>query len=268
MLSSMLHSIGVGNMLPSWVKVVCVDINPAVVTKLSDRGSTQTVGIVTDVGLFLHQLATALREWSTPCSRRSSRSRRPDAAHLADPAWVVSTAASISPTPRRARALVRGRHIPGARYAHLDRDLSGEKTGSNGRHPLPTVEQMAERFGALGIAPGTQVVAYDADTGMYAARLWWMLRFMGHDAVAVLDGGFARWTAEGRPTCTAPSDRHHVFEVRRAPTGGLGGRGGRAVWRACWWTRGRPSASAASTRPSTRWAATSPAPATTSSSRT
>ncbi|MGQ0732764.1 MAG: ornithine cyclodeaminase [Acidobacteriota bacterium] len=61
MLSSMLHSIGVGNMLPSWVKVVCVDINPAVVTKLSDRGSTQTIGIVTDVGLFLHQLARALR---------------------------------------------------------------------------------------------------------------------------------------------------------------------------------------------------------------
>ena len=62
MLSSMLHSIGVGNMLPSWVKVICVDINPAVVTKLADRGSTQTVGVVTDVGLFLHQLATALRE--------------------------------------------------------------------------------------------------------------------------------------------------------------------------------------------------------------
>ena len=62
MLSSMLHSIGVGNMLPSWVKVICVDINPAVVTKLSDRGSTQTVGIVTDVGLFLRQLAEALRD--------------------------------------------------------------------------------------------------------------------------------------------------------------------------------------------------------------
>jgi hypothetical protein len=60
-LSSMLHSIGVGNMLPSWVRVVCVDINPAVVTKLSDRGSSQTVGIVTDVGLFLHRLAEALR---------------------------------------------------------------------------------------------------------------------------------------------------------------------------------------------------------------
>ena len=62
MLSSMLHSIGVGNMLPSWVKVICVDINPAVVTKLSDRGSTQTVGVVTDVGLFLHTLAEKLRE--------------------------------------------------------------------------------------------------------------------------------------------------------------------------------------------------------------
>src|SRR5207237_6917998 len=61
MLSSMLHSIGVGNMLPSWVKVICVDINPAVVTKLSDRGSMQTVGVVTDVGLFLHRLAEALR---------------------------------------------------------------------------------------------------------------------------------------------------------------------------------------------------------------
>jgi hypothetical protein len=61
MLSTMLHSIGVGNMLPSWVRVVCVDINPAVVTKLSDRGSQQTVGVVTDVGLFLHRLAEALR---------------------------------------------------------------------------------------------------------------------------------------------------------------------------------------------------------------
>ena len=60
MLSTMLHSIGVGNMLPSWVHVVCVDINPAVVTKLGDRGSSQTVGIVTDVGLFLHQLSTQL----------------------------------------------------------------------------------------------------------------------------------------------------------------------------------------------------------------
>jgi lysine-ketoglutarate reductase/saccharopine dehydrogenase-like protein (TIGR00300 family) len=79
MLSSMLHSIGVGNMLPSWVKVICVDINPAVVTKLSDRGSTQTVGIVTDVGLFLHQLATALQPETTkprPASAKATAVRR------------------------------------------------------------------------------------------------------------------------------------------------------------------------------------------------
>ena len=63
MLSTMLHGIGVGNMLPAWVRVVCVDINPAVVTKLADRGSSQTIGIVTDVGLFLHQLASALHDW-------------------------------------------------------------------------------------------------------------------------------------------------------------------------------------------------------------
>ena len=67
MLSSMLHSIGVGNMLPSWVKVICVDINPAVVTKLSDRGSTQTIGVVTDVGLFLHQLAERQSETNVTC---------------------------------------------------------------------------------------------------------------------------------------------------------------------------------------------------------
>ncbi|MCC7126767.1 MAG: sulfurtransferase [Acidobacteria bacterium] len=96
-------------------------------------------------------------------------------------------------------------HVPGARYVHLDRDLSGAKTGTNGRHPLPSLEQMAARFGALGIGPGTQVIAYDGDTGMYAARLWWMLRFMGHDAVAVLDGGFARWTREGHPVSTEVS---------------------------------------------------------------
>jgi thiosulfate/3-mercaptopyruvate sulfurtransferase len=91
-------------------------------------------------------------------------------------------------------------HIPGARYAHLDRDLSGTKTGTNGRHPLPTADEMRARFGGFGIAPGTQVVVYDADSGMHAARLWWMLRFMGHEAVALLDGGFARWVGAGYPT--------------------------------------------------------------------
>ena len=121
------------------------------------------------------------------------------APHLADEDWVVVDCRFDLADPGRGETQYLEAHIPGARYAHLDRDLSGAKTGANGRHPLPDAEGMRERFGALGIAPGRQVVAYDADTGMYAARLWWMLRFMGHEAVSVLDGGFARWVGEGYP---------------------------------------------------------------------
>lgn len=91
-------------------------------------------------------------------------------------------------------------HIPGAIYAHLDRDLSGPKSGTNGRHPLPDDSALSATFARFGITSGVQVVAYDQDNGMYASRLWWMLRYMGHDAAAVLDGGFAKWIAEGRPT--------------------------------------------------------------------
>src|SRR5262245_32502084 len=98
-------------------------------------------------------------------------------------------------------------HIPGAPYAHLDRDLSGAKTGNNGRHPLPTVDALASTLGRFGVTSGVQVVAYDQDNGMFASRLWWLLRWMGHDAVAVLDGGFARWTAEGRATATGVERR-------------------------------------------------------------
>jgi thiosulfate/3-mercaptopyruvate sulfurtransferase len=93
-------------------------------------------------------------------------------------------------------------HVPGAVYAHLDRDLAGTKTGTNGRHPLPSAESAAATFGRFGIGAGSQVVVYDQDSGMFASRLWWMLRWLGHDAAAVLDGGFARWVAEGRPTST------------------------------------------------------------------
>jgi thiosulfate/3-mercaptopyruvate sulfurtransferase len=117
--------------------------------------------------------------------------------HLADERWVIVDCRFDLAAPESGEQDYLTAHVPGARYAHLDRDLSGEKTGTNGRHPLPTAEQMRARFGALGVAPGSQVVAYDADSGMYAARLWWMLRYMGHDGVAVLDGGFARWLREG-----------------------------------------------------------------------
>jgi thiosulfate/3-mercaptopyruvate sulfurtransferase len=89
-------------------------------------------------------------------------------------------------------------HIPGARYAHLDRDLSGETSGRNGRHPLPAPPALERTLSALGVDRTTQVVAYDQDAGMFASRLWWLLRWAGHSRVAVLDGGFAKWTRESR----------------------------------------------------------------------
>ncbi len=90
------------------------------------------------------------------------------------------------------RAYVQG-HLPQAQYAHLEHDLSGAKTGSNGRHPLPSRQQFAQTLGRWGVKPGVQVVAYDHQGMPYAARAWWMLRWAGHAQVAVLDGGRAAW---------------------------------------------------------------------------
>lgn len=93
----------------------------------------------------------------------------------------------------------RAGHLPGAVFAALDSDLSGPKTGRNGRHPLPTAEVAASFFGRLGLDESKQVIVYDQNTGMFASRLWWMLRWLGHDAVAVLEGGFERWHRAGLP---------------------------------------------------------------------
>ena len=90
-------------------------------------------------------------------------------------------------------------HIPGARYAHLDRDLSGATRNAAGRHPWPDAADFVERLGRWGITPQTQVVAYDADSGAFAARAWFLLRALGHEKAAVLDGGWKRWTALGLP---------------------------------------------------------------------
>lgn len=90
-------------------------------------------------------------------------------------------------------------HIPGACYLHLDEDLSAPASKSRGRHPLPEPETLAEALRAAGVKAGEQVVAYDIQGGPYAARLWWMLRWLGHEAVAVLDGGKAAWIAAGLP---------------------------------------------------------------------
>jgi thiosulfate/3-mercaptopyruvate sulfurtransferase len=94
------------------------------------------------------------------------------------------------------RAFAAG-HLPGAQYVHLERDLSGPRSGRNGRHPLPERSALAERAGRWGIAPGVPVVTYDAQSLPYAARAWWLLRWLGHDAVVVLDGGVAAWVAAG-----------------------------------------------------------------------
>jgi thiosulfate/3-mercaptopyruvate sulfurtransferase len=88
-------------------------------------------------------------------------------------------------------------HVPGARYADLNRDLSAPVGALTGRHPLPAPETFAARLGTFGIGNETQVVAYDDANSSMAARLWWMLRWLGHDAVAVLDGGFKAWLAGG-----------------------------------------------------------------------
>ena len=97
----------------------------------------------------------------------------------------------------------RAGHVPGSHYLHLDAHLSGAKTGRNGRHPLPVRAAFAGTLGRLGVTPQTQLVALDRQGGVYAARLWWMLRWMGHSAVAVLDGGMAAWTQAGGTLATS-----------------------------------------------------------------
>ncbi len=101
--------------------------------------------------------------------------------------------------PEAGRDSYQQAHIPGAFFMHLDEDLSSAQTGSNGRHPLPDPATLAASLAAIGLRPGRQLIAYDAAGGMVASRLWWMARWLGHDAVAVLDGGIDAWTRAGFP---------------------------------------------------------------------
>lgn len=117
--------------------------------------------------------------------------------HLRDPDWAILDCRFYLAEPDRGESEYLEGHIEGAVYAHLDRDLSAPLTGTNGRHPLPSVDRMAATFSSFGIDPETQVVAYDTAGGQIAARLWWMLRYLGHDRVAVLDGGLDAFLADG-----------------------------------------------------------------------
>lgn len=127
---------------------------------------------------------------------------------------IVDCRFSLADTDAGERAY-REAHIPGAVYAHLDRDLSDHRRQGQGRHPWPDAEDFTARLGAWGIAPQTRVVAYDDGDGSLAARFWFMLRTLGHANVAVLDGGLARWKALGLPLDTAvPSPRPARYEAR------------------------------------------------------
>lgn len=132
------------------------------------------------------------------------------AGRLSDPDWLVADCRFELGKPDAGREAWQAGHIPGAIYVDLERDLSGPVTAATGRHPLPAIEDFVATLSRMGVTDRTQVVCYDGGSGAYAARLWWMLRYLGHDAVAVLDGGFAAWIEEGRPVSNAT--------VARAPS--------------------------------------------------
>jgi thiosulfate/3-mercaptopyruvate sulfurtransferase len=127
--------------------------------------------------------------------------------HLSDPDWVIVDCRFDLADTGWGRRQYESSHLPGALYTHLDEDLSGPPVTDNGRHPLPTPAAIAALFGRLGIDERKQVVAYDASNGSYATRLWWMLHYMGHEAAAVLDGGWPCWQAAAWPVSDAPEQR-------------------------------------------------------------
>ena len=137
-------------------------------------------------------------------------------AHRNDPNWVVIDCRFSLADPEAGRRAYRDSHLPGAHYAHLDEDLSDPITPTTGRHPLPDPERLAQKLGAWGIDHDTQVVAYDDMGGMLAAaRLWWLLRWLGHTACAVLDGGLPAWRRAGLPlTAEIPAARPTAFVSR------------------------------------------------------
>jgi thiosulfate/3-mercaptopyruvate sulfurtransferase len=143
------------------------------------------------------------------------------AARLGETGLVVADVRFYLDPSRRGRDAWRAGHVPGAVFLDVDADLSAPGGGRGlpaGRHPWPTEAQVARAMGAAGIGPGVRVVAYDDASGSVAARLWYVLRAHGHDDVAVLDGGFPKWQAEGRAVTTEePRVRPAVFEGRLRP---------------------------------------------------
>lgn len=130
------------------------------------------------------------------------------AAKLGNEEWVIFDCRhDLMDHAKGARAYAEG-HIPGAHFAAVETALSGKKTGKNGRHPLPEPQAFADFLGRVGVSERSTVVAYDDAGGLYAARLWWMARWIGLERVALLDGGWPKWVAEGRAVTTeVPRER-------------------------------------------------------------
>jgi thiosulfate/3-mercaptopyruvate sulfurtransferase len=140
------------------------------------------------------------------------------AARLHDPGLVVLDCRYDLARPAWGEQAYREGHIEGSIYVNLDRDLSGPVTPVTGRHPLPDAAEFARLVGSWGIDSGTQVVVCDQANGMYAARAWWLLRWLGHSGVAVLDGGLAAWLAAGQPlTTVVPTARPGRFRPALQP---------------------------------------------------
>jgi thiosulfate/3-mercaptopyruvate sulfurtransferase len=143
------------------------------------------------------------------------------ASRLGEPGLVIADVRWYLDPTRRGRDAWRAGHIPGAVFLDVDEDLSAPGGGRgmpSGRHPWPSEEQVARVMGTAGIGPGVHVVAYDDASGSVAARLWYLLRAHGHEEVAVLDGGFARWAEEGRPASTdEPKAKPAMFTGRLRP---------------------------------------------------
>lgn len=136
------------------------------------------------------------------------------AAHLHDPAWVTVDCRFALADPVAGERAYRQGHIPAAHYAHLDRDLSAPVTAGSGRHPLPERQALLDKLDAWGATRDSQVVAYDDAGGVFAARLWWLLRWLGHARAAVLDGGWGQWLKEGRAVTSETAPRKQtVFQA-------------------------------------------------------
>ena len=141
------------------------------------------------------------------------------ARHLTDPRWVIVDCRFTLTNADAGRRAYDAGHIPGARYAHLDEDLSSRITPHSGRHPLPDAVALVKKLGAWSINEAKQVVVYDDSFGAMAARLWWLLRWLGHDAVALLDGGYPVWLREKKPvTADKPLIHPVTFAPRLRPT--------------------------------------------------